>query len=235
MWRRANLLWPLLSSSKSSLLNQMQAVYGLKIWEAFSTDVLRPAEGGNLSKERNPFITFVLGGPGVGKGTQCLKIAETFGFTHLSAGDLLRKEISSNSENGAMILDTIAKGKIVPSETTVNLIKSAIESSGNDKFLIDGFPRTEENRITYERIIGIEPKVVLFFDCHEEEMVRRVLNRKQGRVDDNIDTAKERLKVFETLTLPVIKYYSEKGILYKIDAIGPEDEIFDRVRPVFAA
>lgn len=40
------------------------------------------------------------GGPGSGKGTQCEKIVETFGFTHLSAGDLLRKEISSNSENG---------------------------------------------------------------------------------------------------------------------------------------
>lgn len=45
----------------------------------------------------------LLGGPGSGKGTQCLKIAETFKFEHLSAGDLLREEISSNSENGYVL------------------------------------------------------------------------------------------------------------------------------------
>ncbi|CAA3008727.1 UMP-CMP kinase isoform X1 [Olea europaea subsp. europaea] len=162
-------------------------------------------------------------------------MVETFGFTHLSAGDLLRKAISSNSENGAMILNTIKEGKIVPSEVTVKLILKAIESSENDRFLFDGFPRSEENRMAYERVVGIEPDFVLFFDCPEEEMVKRVLNRNQGRVDDNIDTVKERLKVFTALNLPVIEYYSEKGKLYKIDATGTEDEIFERVRPAFAA
>lgn len=91
--------------------------------------------------------------------------------------------------------------------------------------------------------IGAEPNIVLFFDCPEEEMVKRVLNRNQvllcycvinflwsswtiynlkydawlqGRVDDNIDTIKKRLKVFEALNRPVINYYSEKGKLYKV-------------------
>lgn len=40
------------------------------------------------------------GGPGSGKGTQCANIVQHFGFTHLSAGDLLRAEIKSGSENG---------------------------------------------------------------------------------------------------------------------------------------
>ncbi|KAL0400881.1 UNVERIFIED_CONTAM: putative serine/threonine protein kinase IRE [Sesamum latifolium] len=111
--------------------------------------------------------------------------------------------------------------------------QKAIEASENDRFLIDGFPRSEENRVAYERVIGAEPDIVLFFDCPVEEMVKRVLNRNQGRVDDNIDTVKERLKVFTELNLPVIKYYSEKGKLCKIDATGSEDEIFERVRPVF--
>ncbi|XP_073311137.1 UMP-CMP kinase-like [Primulina huaijiensis] len=66
-------------------------------------------------------------------------------------------------------------------------------------------------------------------------MIKRVLNRNQGRVDDNIDTVKERLKVFTALSLPVINYYSDKGKLYKIDAIESEDEIFERVRPIFDA
>ncbi|XP_058104606.1 UMP-CMP kinase-like isoform X3 [Magnolia sinica] len=175
------------------------------------------------------------GGPGCGKGTQCEKIVETFGFTHLSAGDLLRKEISSNSENGAMILDIIKNGNIVPSEVTVKLIQRAIESSENYKFLIDGFPRSDENRIAFERIMGMEPEVVLFFDCPEKEMVKRVLSRNQGRIDDNIDTVKKRLEVFARLNLPVINYYAEKGKLHKINAVGDVDEIFEKVRPIFAA
>ncbi|KAL2558523.1 putative UMP-CMP kinase 2 [Forsythia ovata] len=235
MWWRVTSLSPLVSSSKPSLLNQMRAAYGLKIWQAFSTEYLKRAEGGLPHPGRTPVTTFVLGGPGSGKGTQCTKIVETFGFTHLSAGDLLRNEISSNTENGVMILNTIREGKIVPSEVTVKLILKAIESSENDRFLIDGFPRSEENRMAYERVVGTEPDFVLFFDCPEEEMVKRVLNRNQGRIDDNIDTVKERLRVFTALNLPVIKYYSEKGKLYKIDATGTEDEIFERVHPVFAA
>lgn len=184
--------------------------------------------------EKTPFITFVLGGPGSGKGTQCIKIADTFGFMHLSAGDLLRTEIASNSEDGAMILNTIKEGKIVPSEVTVKLIQREIESSDCHKFLIDGFPRTEENRIAFEKIMGVEPKIVLFFDCPEEEMVKRVLGRNEGRVDDNIDTMKKRLNVFTALSLPVINYYEKKGKLYTINAVGSVDEIFEKVRPVFA-
>ncbi|KAI3689193.1 hypothetical protein L2E82_47143 [Cichorium intybus] len=226
MLRRASSLSVFFSAAKPSLLNQV--AYGLSFLEAFSTTVLKS------EKARTPTINFVLGGPGVGKGTQCARIAETYGFTHLSVGDLLRKEISSNTEYGEMILETIAKGKIVSSEVTVKLLKDAIESAETCRFLIDGFPRSEENRVAYEEIIGIEPEVVVFFDCDEVEMVNRVLHRNQGRIDDNIDTTKERLKVFEAYSLPVIKYYSDKGKLYKINAIGTEDEIFERVRPIFA-
>ncbi|KAG0460778.1 hypothetical protein HPP92_021075 [Vanilla planifolia] len=162
-----------------------------------------------------PFITFVLGGPGSGKGTQCAKIAETFGFVHLSAGELLRKEILSNSENGAVILDIIKEGKIVPSEITVNLLRNAIGSSKSHKILIDGFPRTDENRIAFERIVGIEPDL--------------------GRVDDNIDTIKKRLKIFNKLNLPVIDYYSSKGKVHKVIAVGTIEEIFEKVRPLFSS
>ncbi|KAG6390130.1 hypothetical protein SASPL_151612 [Salvia splendens] len=270
MWRRVVSLSPLLSSSKSRSLNQVQVPYGFNACQFFYTQVLNSAlicfiffrfiklissyfapssgymaisfkfweiraEDGVSGARRKPFVTFVLGGPGSGKGTQCTRIVNTFGFTHLSVGDLLRKEIYSDSENGSMILDTIKEGKIVSSEVTVKLIKNAIEASENRRILVDGFPRSEENRIAYERVVGVEPDIVLFFDCPKEEMVKRVLNRNEGRIDDNIDTVKERLTVFSELNLPVIKYYSEKGKLHKIDGTGTEDEIFERVLPVFAA
>ncbi|KAK6250463.1 hypothetical protein SCA6_004468 [Theobroma cacao] len=229
MWRRVASLSSLISSSNSSFHGQ--AACRLTIWESLTTGIAQQAKG--VSKAKTPFITFVLGGPGSGKGTQCIKIVETFGFTHLSAGDLLRQEIASNSADGAMILNTIKEGRIVPSEVTVKLIQKEMESNDNHKFLIDGFPRSEENRIAFERIIGAEPNIVLFFDCPEEEMVKRVLNRNQGRVDDNIDTVRKRLKVFEALNLPVINYYSQRGKLYTINAVGTVDEIFEQVLPVF--
>lgn len=205
---------------------KIQEACTFKLWEMFTTETGTQAE---------PFITFVLGGPGSGKGTQCTKIVETFGFKHLSAGDLLRREIASNSEYGSMILNTIREGKIVPSHVTVKLIQKEMDLNDNNKFLIDGFPRSEENRIAFEKIVGAEPNVVLFFECPEEEMVKRVLNRNQGRVDDNMETIKKRLKVFEALNLPVINYYSKKGKVFKINAVGTEDEIFEQVRPIFVA
>jgi UMP-CMP kinase len=55
-------------------------------------------------------VVFILGGPGVGKGTQCAKIVEQYGWVHLSAGDLLREEVKSGSPNGEMINSFIKDG-----------------------------------------------------------------------------------------------------------------------------
>ncbi|MFS7907077.1 putative UMP/CMP kinase [Helianthus anomalus] len=93
-------------------------------------------------------------GPGSGRGTQCANIVEHFGYTHLSAGDLLRAEIKSGSENGIMIQNMIKEGKMVPSEVTIKLIEKAILENENDKFLIDGFPRNEENRTAFEAVVS---------------------------------------------------------------------------------
>lgn len=83
-----------------------------------------------------PVVFFVLGGPGAGKGTQCAKIVEEFSYTHLSAGDLLREERSSGSEQGEMIEEYIKSGKIVPVEVTIKLLLSAIEKRGSKRCLI---------------------------------------------------------------------------------------------------
>lgn len=62
---------------------------------------------------------------------------------------------NDNTKNSAMILNTIREGKIVPSEVTVKLIRREMESSDNHKFLIDGFPRSEENRAAFEQIVSL--------------------------------------------------------------------------------
>lgn len=183
--------------------------------------------------EKHPKVVFVLGGPGSGKGTQCEKIVQHFGYTHLSAGDLLRAEKNSASENGIMIQNMMNEGKIVPSEVTIKLLQKAMLDSGNDKFLIDGFPRNEENRAAFEALTKIEPEFVLYFNCPEKEMERRILNRNQGREDDNIETIRKRFKVFLESSLPVIEYYKGKGKVREIDAAKPVEEVFKEVKDIF--
>ncbi|XP_025014427.1 UMP-CMP kinase 3 isoform X1 [Ricinus communis] len=195
--------------------------------------VARKEENGDVV-EKKPTVVFVLGGPGSGKGTQCANIVEHFGYTHLSAGDLLRAEIKSGSENGTMIQNMIKEGKIVPSEVTIKLLQKAMQESGNDKFLIDGFPRNEENRAAFESVTKIVPEFVLFFDCSEEEMERRLLSRNQGRVDDNIETIRKRFKVFLESSIPVVEYYESKGKVRKIDAAKSIEEVFEDVKAIFA-
>ncbi|XP_024359996.1 UMP-CMP kinase 3 isoform X3 [Physcomitrium patens] len=187
----------------------------------------------SLASKGTPRVVFILGGPGSGKGTQCQKIVDKFGFVHLSAGDLLRAEIQSGSEYGDMINDMIKEGKIVPSEVTVRLLLKAMEDSKGDKFLIDGFPRTDENRAVFERMAGIVPEFILFFDCPEDEMERRVLGRNQGRSDDNKETMQKRLKVFVDYSVPVVKYYENMGKVHKVTATGSIDDIHTTIEPLF--
>ncbi|KAK8950221.1 UMP-CMP kinase [Platanthera guangdongensis] len=186
-------------------------------------------------KEKGVKVIFVLGGPGSGKGTQCANIVRDFGFTHLSAGDLLRAEIKSGSANGTMIQNMIKEGKIVPSEVTIKLLEKAMLENGNYKFLIDGFPRNEENRAAFEEVTRIEPEFVLFFDCSEEEMERRLLSRNQGRDDDNIETIRKRFKVFLESSLPVIEYYNAKNKARTVDAARPINEVFESVKIAFSS
>ena len=114
---------------------------------------------------------FVLGGPGSGKGTVCSKLVKEHNFVHLSAGDLLREERDSGSPEAELINSIILEGKIVPVEITVNLIKKAMQKAGwfDKKFLIDGFPRNNDNYEGWISVMGedTDMKFVLFLDCKQ--------------------------------------------------------------------
>jgi len=91
----------------------------------------------------NPKIIFVLGGPASGKGTQCEKIVQEFGFSHISTGDLMRQEVSKGTKEGEKIKKIQKAGGLVPFELTVQiLINGLIATPSKTKtYLIDGFPR----------------------------------------------------------------------------------------------
>lgn len=77
-----------------------------------------------------------------------------------------------------MIQGIIDKGEIVPVKVTVNLIKKAMEKNGweNGKFLIDGFPRNQDNQDGWTEVMGeiTDLKFVLFLECSEQCMIDRV-------------------------------------------------------------
>ncbi|GBO06032.1 UMP-CMP kinase [Araneus ventricosus] len=131
-----------------------------------------------LKMASKPKVVFVLGAPGAGKGTQCKKIVENFGFVHLSAGDLLRAERNTpGSQYGELIENHIRNGTIVPVEITCRLIEEAMKQASSNKFLIDGFPRNKDNLGGWNQEMGEKADVrfILFIDCSEDVSTSRTI------------------------------------------------------------
>nr|CAB3231894.1 UMP-CMP kinase-like [Phallusia mammillata] len=190
-------------------------------------------------KMSKPEVVMVLGGPGSGKGTQCSKIVEKFGYTHLSAGDLLRAERNNpESTVGQLIANYIKDGKIVPVEITCGLLDKAIFASGSDKILVDGFPRNQENVDGWNKQMGdrVSLKFVLFFSCPEEVCTARIMERGKtsGRTDDNIKSLQKRFITYINETMPIVRYYEDLGKVRKVDADRIPEEVFCDVEKLFS-
>jgi UMP-CMP kinase len=190
-----------------------------------------------MADSSKPLLVFVLGGPGSGKGTQSGNLVEHFGFVHLSAGDLLRAEMASGSQHGEMINEMIKEGKIVPSEVTVGLLDAAMTKSGQERFLIDGFPRNEENNTAWNKEMGdkVDFRFVLSLECPEEVMESRLLKRGEtsGRADDNLESIRKRFRTFVDSTTPVVDSYDKKGQVVRISADSPQEAVWAAIEKAF--
>eukprot|EP01111_Echinosteliopsis_oligospora_P009690 TRINITY_DN2882_c0_g1_i3.p1 TRINITY_DN2882_c0_g1~~TRINITY_DN2882_c0_g1_i3.p1 ORF type:complete len:141 (-),score=35.99 TRINITY_DN2882_c0_g1_i3:89-511(-) len=133
-----------------------------------------------------------------------------------------------------MISNMIKNGEIVPSQVTIGLLKAAIEKSGKSKFLVDGFPRNFENNSAWESTMPgvVDTKLVLYFECPEEVLEKRLLNRgtTSGRSDDNLSSIKKRFATFINSTVPVLDYYGQQGKVCKINADRGMDEVYADVK-----
>lgn len=199
-----------------------------------------PLKVANMSPAFNPekvTVIYILGGPGSGKGTQSAHLVKDFGFSHLSAGDLLREEqVRTGSEYGQLIKDFIKDGKIVPMEVTVKLLENAMRekmqgTDGRGRFLIDGFPRKMDQGVFFEESV-CPAKCVLFLDCPEDVMRARLLNRGKtsGRSDDNEESIKKRFVTFVETSMPVIDHFDKQGKVVKVSATGSEDQVYELVK-----
>jgi len=187
-----------------------------------------------------PVVVFVLGGPGSGKGTQCNLVEKHLGFAHISAGECLREERNTaSSQYGSLIEKCMTSGSIVPVAITCALLKAKMEKLGweKGKFLIDGFPRNQDNVDGWESVMGdgVDVRFCLFLDCPLEVMVERVLQRSKtsGRIDDTMDVIRRRLKSHETLSAPIIAMFEAQNKLRVVNASNDVETVWKDVKGIF--
>ena len=185
----------------------------------------------------NVTVVYILGGPGSGKGTQSAHLVQDYGFTHLSAGDLLRAEQDRpGSKVGEEIKQYIKEGQIVPMETTVGLLEAAMQrkldegQSRKGRFLVDGFPRKMDQAVYFESNV-CPSACTLFLDVPEDVMHDRLINRGKtsGRSDDNEESIKKRFKTFIETSMPVVEYFEHQGKVIRVSADQEEADVYEKV------
>uniref|UniRef100_H3AGR0 Adenylate kinase 5 n=1 Tax=Latimeria chalumnae TaxID=7897 RepID=H3AGR0_LATCH len=172
-----------------------------------------------------PKIILVIGGPGSGKGTQSLKIAERYGFEYVSVGELLRKKIHNASSNRkwSLIAKIITNGELAPQETTITEIKQKLmQITDTQGIVLDGFPRDVGQALSFEDQI-CTPDLVVFLACANHRLKERLQRREeqQGRPDDNPKATQRRLTNFKQNAVPLVKYFQEKGLIVTVSFLFP--------------
>jgi adenylate kinase len=177
----------------------------------------------------------LIGPPGAGKGTQATRIAAHFDLARIATGDLLRQEVASGSELGRTAKSYIDRGDLVPDGLVIAMTRDrVVKANSEGGYILDGYPRTlaqAEAAHRWATARGVPFDLALFFEIGTDELLARLAGRAQeeGRSDDTEQTVRHRLDVFRNLTYPLLAYYRRRGILVRIDAVGPVDAITERI------
>ncbi|KAF6728113.1 Adenylate kinase isoenzyme 5 [Oryzias melastigma] len=159
-----------------------------------------------------PKVILVIGGPGSGKGTQSLKIAERYGFQYVSVGELLRKKMIHNATSNrkwSLIAKIITNGELAPQVKTQTILQTRLHTSPLSLQICT-------------------PDLVVFLACANHRLKERLQKRaeQQGRPDDNPKAIDRRLTNFKQNTIPLVKYFQERGLIVTLDADRDEEEVF---------
>lgn len=180
----------------------------------------------------------IFGAPGSGKGTQSDRLIDEYGLHHISTGEVLRDHIARGTELGKIADSYISKGQLIPDDLMIRVLAHVLDNNPDKTakgVIFDGFPRTIEQAKALKKMLaerGSKVHAVIGLDVDEDELVRRMLHRGEttGRADDNIDTIRQRLKVYHSQTSPLRDYYINEGKFHAIDGNGDVNEIFDNIR-----
>jgi adenylate kinase len=176
-------------------------------------------------------IVFI-GPPGVGKGTQSVRLVEFLNIPHLSTGDMLRQALQEKSDLGLLSQQYMAQGKLVPDPIIQQLVGRRLDQDDcQDGFLLDGFPRTLGQAQALDEFLqrrGTPLTAALELKADPEELVKRLAGR--GRDDDQPAIIRERLEQYARQTAPLSDYYARQRRLFEIDGSGTPDDVLGRVK-----
>jgi adenylate kinase len=161
----------------------------------------------------------LIGAPGAGKGTQAKLLEEALSLPQVSTGDLFRYNLKNETDLGKLARTFMDRGELVPDEVTVAMVKDRLSQADcRNGALLDGFPRTSAQAAALDDLladIGGQIDVVPHIFVNQEVLVERLLKRAEieGRADDNEETIRTRMRVYEEQTQPLLDYYGSKGLV----------------------
>ena len=182
----------------------------------------------------------LIGPPGAGKGTQAVRLSEAYLVPAISTGDIFRSNVKNQTELGKKAKAYLDAGDNVPDSLTNALIRDRLaEPDAEAGFLLDGYPRTTDQvRELDEFLAGHDQALdaVVELVADPDVVVERLRKRaaEQGRSDDDEDVVRHRLEVYREQTEPLIDIYDGRGVLLKVDALGPIDEVTERITTALA-
>ncbi|MGI4981882.1 MAG: adenylate kinase [Janthinobacterium lividum] len=211
----------------------------------------------------------LLGAPGAGKGTQATFIKEQYGIPQISTGDMLRAAVKAGTPLGLEAKRFMDAGELVTDELIIGLVKERLKDADcANGYLFDGFPRTIPQAEAL-RSSGVAIDHVLEIDVPFDAIIQRISGRRVHaasgrtyhvvhqppkvdgvddetgetliqRTDDQEDTVRKRLDVYDAQTRPLVDYYQQWAQSGKGDTMpapayrcisgeGPVEEIRGRV------
>ncbi len=124
----------------------------------------------------------LLGPPGVGKGTQGRRLAQTFGIPQIGTGDLFRNAVKERTPMGVAAKSYIDAGKLVPDDVTIGLVEERMaQVDAHNGFILDGFPRTTQQATALDALVhskGLRLDGVIEIKVNPDEVVRRLTGRR---------------------------------------------------------
>jgi adenylate kinase len=170
----------------------------------------------------------MIGPPGAGKGTQAVRVAEHFGVTHISSGDLLRDHVRRETSIGRTVKDYIDRGDLVPDAVVLDMLrKPVVAASEAGGYVLDGFPRNvpqAEAAYGTAKDLGVSVQVACFLDVGRDTLINRMLARARG-VEDSRDVIERRLDVYEEQTVPLVEYYRDRERLVTVNGEAPIEQV----------
>ncbi len=170
-----------------------------------------------------------IGGPGAGKGTQSGRMANFFGLTHLSSGDLLRKHVAEGTALGHRVKAFMDSGDLVPDQIVMDMLrKPVLAASRTGGYILDGFPRTAEQAHAAYLVaseLGVEVQVAVHLRVDPHVLVARLMRRGRGADDNDRKVIEHRIEVYEEQTTPLVEYYAVREELITIDGGRSVDEV----------